>query len=75
MSTAGKSPHEIGTRVRLRNITDPDDVDLNGREGKLWHPFRGFPIQDVGVVLDQLAGEPRPIPVGVYLREIEVIKQ
>jgi hypothetical protein len=48
----GNTKYEPGTRVILRGITDPHDLDLNGRAGKLCHPFRGFPIRDAGVRLD-----------------------
>lgn len=48
----GNTNLEKGTRVRLVNITDPNDIDLNGRVGRVCHPFQKFPIRDVGVRLD-----------------------
>lgn len=49
---AGITNYEVGTRVRLRGITDPNDHDLNGMVGVLCRPFRNFPITDAGVRLD-----------------------
>jgi hypothetical protein len=70
---AGKSRRPVGTRVRLKNITDEYDADMNGRIGTLARPFHGFPIRDVGVILDPLNGDGKCIPATVYLNEIEVI--
>lgn len=49
---AGKSKHELGIRVMVANITDPNDKDLNGLLGTLCHPFPKYPIGDVGITLD-----------------------
>lgn len=74
MVLAGRSQYKVGTRVRLKGITDPFDKDLNGREGILVQPFKKFPIQDVGVLLD--TGDPHdPRPVTVYLNEFEVVSR
>lgn len=64
---AGKSRHEIGVRVRITGITDPNDADLNGKCGTLRHPFRGFPIQDVGIRLDD------GVNVSLHLNEYELL--
>jgi hypothetical protein len=65
---AGRSKHEIGTRVRITGITDPNDADLNGEEGTLRHPYRKFPEQDVGIRLDNGTN------VSLRLGEYEVIQ-
>lgn len=56
---AGNTHHELGTRVRIANITDPNDIDLNGREGVLCRPFRKFPVQDVGIRIEAIDCHPR----------------
>lgn len=66
---AGKSHLEIGTRVRIKNIKDPNDKDLNGQCGILRQPFRGFPIQDAGIRLDDGTN------VSLYLGEFEEVKE
>ena len=60
----GGKTYSIGTRVRLANITDKDDLDLNGMIGSLAYPFRKFPIRDVGVRLD--ATECNPVKCRRY---------
>ena len=65
---AGISRHEIGSRVKISGIVDPNDIDLNGKTGTLRHPFRKFPIQDVGIRLDDGTN------VSVHLNEYELIK-
>lgn len=86
---AGNTNYETGTQVRLANITDPNDLDLNGRAGVLCHPFRKFPIRDVGVRLNAVECTPQRCfdqfgdghikhtcheqSVTVYRDEIEVI--
>jgi len=65
--SAGKSHHEVGTRVRIKGIDCPHDSDLNGQEGELRNPFRGFPIQDVGIRLDDGTN------VSLHIHEFEVI--
>jgi hypothetical protein len=70
---AGRSIHEVGTRVRLKNIRDKYDLDLNGKEGTLAQPFNGFPIRDVGVLVD--TGDlDNPKPACIYLNEFEVVR-
>lgn len=41
----------VGTPVRVVNITDPNDAELNGREGRLCTPFIGYSVGDVGIRL------------------------
>lgn len=48
---AGRSNHNIGTRIRIKNLTG-DDSDLNGVTGELTHPFASFEANYVGVYLD-----------------------
>lgn len=69
----GNKRYECGTRVRLVNITDPNDMDLNGKEGSLCRPIRDQrPIQEVGVKLDLNPGEKEEY-VNVFHNEFEVI--
>lgn len=44
--------HYVGMRVRLKNITDPNDADMNGKTGTLTLPFEHIPFGNVGVRLD-----------------------
>jgi hypothetical protein len=76
MSKAGRSSHDIGTRVRITGIVPEYDADLNGRTGSLCRPFHRFPIRDVGVWLDAdpLQGLPEG-PVTIHLNEYEVIEE
>jgi hypothetical protein len=79
MSNAGNTHYEIGTRVRLRGITDPHDVDLNGREGFLCNPFKTFlanhvTIRDVGVRLDAVDGGEEE-SVMILRNEFEVLSE
>ena len=49
---AGKSNHEVGTRIKIKNLSG-DDADMNGLTGKLTHPFGCYPANYVGVWLDE----------------------
>lgn len=84
----GRLQHEIGARVRIKGITDPYDVDLNGREGVLSRPFHKFPIKEIGIRLDAIPCTPQSCKtidrdyvvheccersVGVYRNEFEVV--
>ena len=69
---AGNSYHDVGTRVRVANISDPNDVDLNGRVGTLCMPFRGYPIRDVGIRIDPTFSDMER-SVTVFKNEFEVI--
>jgi hypothetical protein len=39
---AGKTDLEVNTLVRITYITDPDDQNPIGVEGKITHPFNGL---------------------------------
>ena len=49
---AGKSNYEVGTRIKIKNLSG-DDADMNGLTGKLTHPFGCYPANYVGVWLDE----------------------
>jgi hypothetical protein len=69
---AGKTKYPVGTRVRVANITDSYDKDLNGRVGELRQPFEKYPIGDVGIRLDPgKLGHPENITV--KLGEFEIV--
>lgn len=72
---AGKTKYDCGTRVRIKGIVDPLDKDMNGMTGVLCHPFRNFPIRDVGVRLDATPMKPWEINATVYQHEFEVIEE
>jgi len=59
---AGNTNYETGTRVRIANIADRNDLDLNGREGVLCRPFRQFPIQEVGIRIEAIECTPQRCP-------------
>lgn len=47
---------KFGEQVRIKGITDPCDIDMNGRTGLLCRPVRDQrPIQEVGVRLNEVA--------------------
>lgn len=48
---AGKSKHEVGIRIRIKNIIGKDS-DINGLTGSLTHPFGCYLTDYVGVWLD-----------------------
>jgi hypothetical protein len=65
-------------RVRIVNITDPCDIDMNGMTGTLCLPFKGFYgiHQEKGVVgvrLDPCERHPEGRSAMVYKNEIEFI--
>lgn len=68
----GNTKYPFGKRVRVVNITDPHDLDLNGRTGILHPPFRKCPITDVGIRLDRCGDKPEQ-SITVYANEFEVI--
>ncbi len=59
--------------MRIRNIREEYDADLNGKIGTLRQPIAGFPDQDVGIELDEKDEWGRSINVCVRLNEFEVI--
>jgi hypothetical protein len=64
---AGNSRYDVDTRIRITYIasTDPDDLKLVGRTGRLTHPFGDSPGSALGVWLDPTPDEAR------WLREHE----
>lgn len=73
MVFAGKTHCEVGTKVRVKGITDQHDKDLNGRTGVLCQPFYKFPIRDVGVRLDGGEGEVSEESITIFLNEFETV--
>ena len=69
---AGKSQYKVGTKIRIKGLTG-DDADLNGRTGRLTHPFGCFPVNYVGVWLDRRQELTEPI-CNLKLGEFEVIE-
>lgn len=69
----------IGSRVRLEGITDQEDLDLNGRAGRIVpkHRFRARSIDhafgEIGVALDSKG--PFPEPVNVLWSEVVEAQQ
>ena len=54
---AGETNIKVGTRVKIKGITDPDDIRLNGYRGKVTHPFASGETSKgwVGIWLDDLS--------------------
>lgn len=45
---AGNTEHDVGARVRITHITDPEDApDLVGKTGEITHPFPGLMMPGV----------------------------
>ncbi len=70
--------YKVGERVRIKGIKDPgkknQDRDLNGRVGYLAHRYRDIPFGDVGVLLDRIGREDKPLRVNILAHEFEVVE-
>lgn len=70
---------EVGTAVVVCGITDPHDVDLNGRRGILVPKHRysnsifEHTFGEVGVKLDPLPGQETPERINVLRKEIREV--
>ena len=70
---AGKSDLDCNTKIVIKNIIGEDEF-LNGRTGRITHPFGCFPEGDVGIYLDSKTDTTMGIS-NLFLGEFEDIEE
>lgn len=73
---AGQTNIRVGTRVKIKGITNKDDKYLNGMTGSVTHPFafgctkKGW----IGIYLDNTNPDMKYAQCNVKTSEIEIIE-